>query len=418
MTNQTMNKTITHSLLDIAKIRKDFPVLHQQVNGKPLVYFDNAASAQKPKAVIDRIEKYYSLEHSNIHRGVHYLSEQATQAFEDAREKIKNHLNANESCEIILTKGTTDGINLVASSFGKKFVKQGDEILISTMEHHSNIVPWQMMCEEKGAVLKVIPIDENGEIIWESFEKMMTEKVKLLAITHISNTLGTINPIEKMIAKAKSVGAFTLIDGAQAVPHLKPDVQSLNCDFYVFSGHKLFGPTGTGVLYGKRQILEEMPPYQGGGDMIKSVSFEKTTYNDLPHKFEAGTPNIAGIIGLGAAIDYVNDIGFEAIQQHENELLHYGTVQLQQFENIRFIGEANQKASVISFLIGEIHPYDVGTLLDKMGIAVRTGHHCTEPLMRFYQIPGTVRASFAFYNTKEEIDVFINALKRIQKMFA
>ena len=399
-------------MLDIQKIRADFPILSQKVRGKQLVYLDNAATTQKPQEVIDAISKYYSEQNSNIHRGVHYLSQQATVAYEDARKKIQLFINAPKPEQIIFTKGTTDAINLVANSFGKAFVKQGDEIIISALEHHSNIVPWQMLCEERGALLKVIPINQQGELLLEEFEKLLSPKTKLVAVNHISNTLGTINPIKEIIKLSHANGSKVLIDGAQAVAHTKVDVQELDCDFYVFSGHKLFGPTGVGVLYGKEELLNAMPPYQGGGDMIKTVTFEKTTYNDLPHKFEAGTPNIVGGIGLGAAVDYVNKIGLKNIAAQENDLLQYATAQLKTINGIRFVGEAKHKTSVISFLIDNLHPLDVGTILDQLGIAVRTGHHCTQPLMDFYQIPGTVRASFSFYNTKEEVDSLIEGLKK------
>jgi cysteine desulfurase/selenocysteine lyase len=382
------------------------------------VYLDNAATTQKPQVVIDTITKYYSEQNSNIHRGVHFLSQQATVAYEDARKKIQQFINAPKQEQIIFTKGTTDGINLVANSFGKRFIKEGDEVIISALEHHSNIVPWQILCEDRGAKLKVIPINQKGEILLDEFEKLLSPKTKLVAVNHISNSLGTINPIEKMISLAHNVGAKVLIDGAQAVAHTKVDVQQLDCDFYVFSGHKLFGPTGIGVLYGKEELLNAMPPYQGGGDMIKTVTFEKTTYNDLPHKFEAGTPNIVGGIGLGAAIDYVNNIGLESIAQQENDLLHYATQQLKTINGIRFIGEAEHKTSVISFLVNDLHPFDVGTILDQLGIAVRTGHHCTQPLMDFYQIPGTIRASFSFYNTKEEVDSLVEGLKKAIQMLS
>jgi cysteine desulfurase / selenocysteine lyase len=405
-------------MLDIQKIRADFPILSQKVRGKQLVYLDNAATTQKPQVVIDAISKYYSEQNSNIHRGVHFLSQQATTAYEDARKNIQQFINAPKSEQIILTKGTTDGINLVAHSFGKAFVKQGDEIIISALEHHSNIVPWQMLCEDRGAKLKVIPINQKGELLLEEFKKLLSPKTKLVAVNHISNTLGTINPIEEIIALSHTVGAKVLIDGAQAVAHTKVDVQQLDCDFYVFSGHKLFGPTGIGVLYGKEELLNAMPPYQGGGDMIKTVTFEKTEYNDLPHKFEAGTPNIVGGIGLGAAIEYVNSIGLENIAQQENDLLHYATEQLKMIDGIRFIGEADKKTSVISFIVDGAHPFDVGTILDQLGIAVRTGHHCTQPLMDFYQIPGTVRASFSFYNTKEEVDTLVEGLKKAMQMLS
>jgi len=403
--------------LNIEEIREDFPILHQEVYNKPLVYFDNAASTQKPLHVVEALTNYYLNDHSNVHRGVHYLSQKATDKFEAARETTKRFFNAESTDEVIFTKGTTDGINLVAYSFGEAFINEGDEIIISTMEHHSNIVPWQMLCDRKKAILKIIPISNKGELDMEAYEKMLSNKTKLVAIVHISNALGTINPVKKITQLAKSVKAYVLIDGAQAAPHLKIDVQEIGCDFYVFSGHKIFGPTGIGALYGKREILEAMPPYQGGGEMIKSVSFEKTTYNELPFKFEAGTPNIADVMGLAVAMDYMNQVGFENIKAHEDALLIYGTNQLKlNFDTIRIVGEAENKASVISFLLGNAHPYDVGALLDKMGIAVRTGHHCTEPLMKRFEIPGTVRASFAFYNTFEEIDLMIMALKRAEKM--
>lgn len=411
-------------ILDINKIRKDFPILSREVNGKPLVYFDNGATSQKPQIVIDTISHYYEFENSNIHRGIHTLSQEATNAYEVAREKIRSFVNAEHSHEIIFTKGTTDSINLVASSFGKKHLEKGDEIIISTMEHHSNIVPWQMICEENGAILKVIPINEKGEIIFDEFTKLISNKTRMVAVTHVSNTLGTVNPIKEIInyvrqhapLSGEMEGAFILIDGAQAVPHTKVDVQELDCDFYAFSGHKMFGPTGVGILYGKEEILNELPPYQGGGDMIKTVTFEKTTYNELPHKFEAGTPNIIGGIGLGVAIDYMNAIGIDKIEAYEHELLTYATEQIKQIEGVRIIGEASNKASVLSFVVDGTHPSDIGMIIDKLGIAIRTGHHCTEPLMNRFNIPGTARASFAFYNTKEEIDIFIAALKRAVTM--
>jgi cysteine desulfurase/selenocysteine lyase len=403
--------------LNIEEIREDFPILHQEVYNKPLVYFDNAASTQKPLQVVEALTNYYLNDHANVHRGVHYLSQKATDKFEAARETTKRFFNAESSDEVIFTKGTTDGINLVAYSFGEAFIKEGDEIIISTMEHHSNIVPWQMLCDRKKAILRVIPISDKGELDMEAYQNLLSSKTKLVSVVHTSNALGTINPVKEITQSAKSVNAYVLIDGAQAAPHQKIDVQEIGCDFYVFSGHKIFGPTGIGALYGKREILEAMPPYQGGGEMIKTVTFEKTTYNELPFKFEAGTPNIADVMGFAVAMDYMNSVGYENIQAHENALLKYATDQLKQnFENVRIIGEADNKASVISFLLGNAHPYDVGALLDKMGIAVRTGHHCTEPLMNRLNIPGTVRASFAFYNTFEEIDLMINALKRAEKM--
>lgn len=404
-------------MLDLQKIRADFPILTQKVNGKPLVYFDNGATAQKPQVVLDAITKYYSEINANIHRGVHTLSQWATDAYEESRGKIQKHLNAKHAHEIIFTAGTTHGINAVANGFAA-LLQPGDEILISAMEHHSNIVPWQMLCERTGAVLKVIPMNEKGELIRSEYEALLSEKTKIVTVNHISNALGTINPVDYIIQKAHEVGAAVLIDGAQATPHLKPDVQALNCDFYVFSGHKVCGPTGTGILYGKEAWLNKLPPYQGGGEMIATVSFEKTTYADLPHKFEAGTPNIAGGIVLGTAIDYLNEIGFEAIAAYEHELLAYATQKLEQIEGLRIIGTAENKTSVISFNVGNIHPYDIGTIVDKLGIAVRTGHHCAQPVMDFFGVPGTVRASFAFYNTKEEIDIFVEALQKAVMMLS
>jgi cysteine desulfurase/selenocysteine lyase len=402
--------------LNVEEIRKDFPILHRQVNGKPLVYFDNGATSQKPQQVIDVINRYYQHENSNIHRGIHTLSQEATDAYEKARTTVQQFINAKHHHEVIFTSGTTGSINLVASSFGKKHLQAGDEIIISTMEHHSNIVPWQMICEEKGAILKVIPISDKGELLMDEFEKLLSSKTKLVSITHVSNTLGTINPVKEIIKLAKAVGAAILIDGAQAVPHTKVDVQALDCDFYAFSAHKMFGPTGVGILYGKESILNDLPPYQGGGDMIKTVTFEKTTYNELPHKFEAGTPNIVGGLGLAAAIDYMNNIGIANIEAYEHELLSHATEKIKQIEGVRIIGEAANKASVLSFLVDGTHPSDIGMIIDKLGIAIRTGHHCTEPLMNRFDIPGTARASFAFYNTKEEIDTFILALERALKM--
>ena len=392
-------------------IRELFPALRQKVYGKPLIYFDNGATSQKPQIVLDTLAQYYALENANIHRGVHYLSQQATSAYEAARRTIQQYIHAKAPEEIIFTKGTTDSINLVAFSFGER-LKAGDEILISAMEHHSNIVPWQLLCERKGCVLRVIPISKKGELDLATFEQMLNERTKLLAITHISNTLGTINPVKELIAKAHAAGAKVLLDGAQSIQHLGIDVQDLNCDFYTFSGHKVFGPTGIGILYGKEALLETMPPYQGGGDMISKVTFERSTYNTLPLKFEAGTPHIAGAIGLGSAIDFLNSIDMSAAAAHELELTKYAQGILDTFEGLHIIGEAKNKTSVVSFTIDHMHPFDIGTLLDKQGIAVRTGHHCTQPLMDFFQIPGTVRASFAFYNTKEEIDTFVAALER------
>lgn len=399
-------------------IRQQFPILDQQVYGKPLIYFDNAATTQKPQRVIDSLNNYYTKLNSNIHRGVHFLSQQATAAFEESRETVRRFINARHAHEIIFTRGTTESINLVASSFSKKFLQAGNSILISTMEHHSNIVPWQMACEEKQARLKVIPINKNGEIIFSEFEKLLDKSCKLLAVTHVSNTLGTINDIKQLIDSAHKHNIPVLIDGAQAISHLNVDVQALDCDFYCFSGHKMYAPMGVGVLYGKENILNELPPYQGGGEMIKTVTFEKTTYNELPFKFEAGTPNVGDVIGLKEAISFIEDIGYETIRKYEQDLHEYATDQLMHLGGVRIIGTAQKKTSVISFLLDNIHPYDAGIILDKLGIAVRTGHHCTQPLMDFYEIPGTIRASFAIYNTKEEIDGMIEAMKRIKIMFA
>ncbi|MBE9575817.1 aminotransferase class V-fold PLP-dependent enzyme [Flavobacterium proteolyticum] len=404
-------------MFDVQKVRADFPILSQKVNGKPLVYFDNGATSQKPQVVIDAISKYYSEINANIHRGVHTLSQLATDAYEVSRNTIQNHLNAKYNHEIIFTSGTTFGINLVANGFAS-LLKAGDEVMVSALEHHSNIVPWQFLCEKTGAKLVVIPMNEKGELVISEFDNLLSEKTKIITVNHISNALGTVNPIEYIIKKAHGVGAAVLIDGAQATPHLRPDVQALNCDFYVFSGHKVCGPTGVGVLYGKEEWLRKLPPYQGGGEMIAEVTFEKTTYADLPHKFEAGTPNISGGIVLGTAIDYMNSIGFDNIVAYEQELLEYGTKRLQEIEGLTIYGTSENKASVISFNIEGIHPYDIGTIIDKLGIAVRTGHHCAQPIMNFFNIPGTIRASFAFYNTKEEIDIFVEAVKKAQMMLS
>lgn len=395
----------------VRDIRQDFPALRQQVYGKNLIYFDNGATSQKPQMVLDAINQYYSKDNANIHRGVHHLSQKATNEYEEAREIIRRFINADKKEEIIFTKGTTDGINLVASSFGE-LLSAGDEIIISAMEHHSNIVPWQMLAERKKLVLKVIPINKRGELIMEDFQNMLSSKTKLVAVTHTSNSLGTINPVEQIIEAAHAVGAKVLIDGAQSIQHTKVDVTAMNCDFFVFSGHKVFGPTGIGVLYGKESILDEMPPYQGGGDMIAKVTFDRTTYNELPFKFEAGTPHIAGGICLGTALNYLDQFNPHELEEYERDLTEYAQEMLETFENIRLIGTAKNKTSVVSFVVDRIHPFDIGTLLDKQGIAVRTGHHCTQPLMDFYQIPGTVRASFAFYNTREEIDQFIAAVEK------
>lgn len=404
-------------MLDIHTVRADFPILNRKVNGKPLIYFDNAATSQKPREVIEAISRYYEGLNANIHRGVHRLSQEATDAFEEARKTIQLHLNAASTHEIIITAGTTHGINLVANGFAA-LLKAGDEVVISAMEHHSNIVPWQLLCEKTGAVLKVVPINLRGELIFEEYEALLSDKTRLVAVNHISNALGTINPIKQIIDRAHAVGAAVLIDGAQAVPHMKVDVQALDCDFYAFSGHKMCGPTGTGVLYGKEAWLKKLPPYQGGGEMIKQVTFAKTTYADLPYKFEAGTPNIEAGIVMKTAIDYLNRIGFDNIARYENELLGYGTSRLSEIEGIQFYGTARHKASVISFNLEGIHPFDVGSILDKLGVAVRTGHHCTQPIMEFYGISGTVRASFAFYNTTEEIDLLVDGVKKARELLS
>ena len=399
--------------LDLIKIREDFPIVNLKVNDKPYIYLDNAATTQKPVDVVKSMDEYYYTQNSNIHRGTYYLSNVATKAYEDSRTVVKEFLNAGSCDEIVFTKGTTDAINLVANTYGKKFFTEGDEIIISTMEHHSNIVPWQMIAEDKGAKIRVIPITDSGEIIFEEFERLINKKTKLIAVSHISNVMGTVNPIKRIIEKAHEHQIPVLIDGAQSVAHTKVDVQELDCDFYCFSGHKIFGPTGIGVLYGKKVMLENMPPYQGGGEMIDKVTFEKSTYNDLPHKFEAGTPNICGVIGLAVALKYVSNVGIQNIAAYETELLDYATVQLMEFDGMRIIGTAAGKASVISFVIDGIHPMDLGMLLDKMGVAVRVGNHCAQPLMARFNLPGgTVRASFAFYNTKEEIDFFVEKLKK------
>lgn len=401
---------------DLKAIREQFPILHQKINGHPLVYLDNAATTQKPLEVIEAISDYYKGYNANIHRGIHTLAEKATAAFEDTREIVQKFINAGEKEEIIFTTGTTNGINLVASSYGGAFLEEGDEVLVSTLEHHSNTVPWQMVCDRKKAHLKVIPINEYGDIIWEEFLKALNPKTKIVSIVHASNSLGTINPIKDIVREAHKVGAVVMVDAAQATAHLELDVQDLDVDFYAFSGHKIFGPTGTGALYGKRALLEKMPPYMGGGEMIKEVTFEKTTYNDIPYKFEAGTPNIADVIGMGVALNFVNRIGKEAIRAHEDKLLAYAHEQLEAIEGVTIIGKAENKVSVVSFIVEGIHHFDVGQLLDARGIAVRTGHHCTQPLMDRYGIEGTIRASFSFYNTLEEIDRLVEGLKRISKM--
>jgi len=398
-------------MLNVSKIRNDFPILKREVNGKPLVYFDNAATSQTPQIVIEAIVDYYSNYNANIHRGVHTLSQEATDAYEVARKKVQAHFNAKKTHEIILTAGTTHSINIVATGF-TSFLSKGDEIIVSALEHHSNIVPWQMLCERTGAILKVIPMNEKGSLLMDVYEELVSEKTKLVFVNHVSNALGTVNPIKFIIEKAHAVGAAILIDGAQATPHIKPDVQALDVDFYVASAHKLCGPTGVGVLYGKEEWLNKLPPYQGGGEMIDQVSFEKTTYAGLPHKFEAGTPNICGGIAFGVALDYMNSVGFDNIASYEKELLDYATKELKTIKNLRIYGEADEKTAVISFNIANIHPYDIGSIVDKLGVAVRTGHHCAQPIMDFYKIPGTVRASFAFYNTKGEIDVLVSSVKR------
>ena len=406
---------MTYKGIDSEKIRADFPILTREVNGQPLVYFDNAATSQTPQQVIDVIVDYYSRYNANIHRGVHRLSQEATDAYEMARQTIQTHFNAAKAHEIILTSGTTHAINIVASGY-TALLKKGDELVVSAMEHHSNIVPWQMLCEKTGALLRVIPMTQLGTLDMDAYDALLTKQTKLVFVNHVSNALGTVNPIEEIISKAHAVGAKVLIDGAQAAPHIKADVQALDVDFYVTSAHKLCGPTGVGMLYGKQDLLKVLPPYQGGGEMIAEVTFEKTTYADLPHKFEAGTPNIAGGIAFGAALDYMNRIGFKAIAAFENELLVYATNALEQIEGVQIYGQAPEKTAVLSFNVKGIHPYDLGSILDQMGIAVRTGHHCAQPIMDFYQIPGTVRASFSFYNTKEEIDRMLVALKRAISM--
>jgi len=404
-------------MFDIKKVREDFPILNRKVNGKPLVYFDNAATSQKPQVMIDALVDYYSNYNANIHRGVHTLSQEATSAYEEARLKIQKHFNASKSYEIILTSGTTHSINMVANGFSD-LLSKGDEIIVSALEHHSNIVPWQMLCEKTGALLKVIPMTLKGELEMAVFDELLSSKTKLVFVNHVSNALGTINPIKQIIDKAHEFGAAVLIDGAQATPHIKPDVQALDCEFYTCSAHKLCGPTGVGMIYGKEEWLNKLPPYQGGGEMISEVTFEKTTYADLPHKFEAGTPNIAGVIGFGVALDYMNSIGFDQIAAYEDELLTYATEKLNAIDKVIIYGTSQKKAAVISFNVEGLHPYDIGSIIDKLGIAVRTGHHCAQPIMDYYKIPGTVRASFSFYNTKEEIDRFIEALLRAINMLS
>lgn len=403
---------------NVNQIRDDFPILKQMVNGNPLVYLDNGATSQKPQSVIDAIVNYYTTTNSNVHRGVHTMSQQATDGYEGARTKIRQFINARDDKEIIYTRNTTEGINLVAYSYGRQNVGPGDDIIVSNMEHHSNIVPWQMLCEEKGANLRVVPIDDSGELLMDEYEKMLSPHTKLVSITHVSNALGTILPTAQIVDMAHAHGTPVLLDGAQAVPHMPVDMQELDCDFYVFSGHKLFGPTGIGILYGKAEYLEAMSPFLGGGEMIKSVTFEKTIYNDLPYKFEGGTPDIAGAIGLGAAIDYVNNLGFDQITAHEDELLRYGTDALSSIEGLKIIGTAGHKAGILSFVMDKAHPHDIGTILDGQGIAVRTGHHCAQPVMQRFQIPATTRASLAFYNTKEDIDALIKGIDRVLEVFS
>ena len=410
--------TSATSAFDVARIREDFPVLNQMVNGKPLVYLDNAATSQKPQSVIDTLVHYYTADNSNVHRGVHTLSQRATEDYDAARSKARQFLNAASDQEIIFVKGTTDGINLVAHSYGRQHLGPGDEIIISTMEHHSNIIPWQVLCQEKGAHLRVIPINDAGELLFDEYERLLTPRTKLVSITHVSNVLGTVNPIEQIVEMAHSRGVPVLVDGAQAAPHMAVDVRKLDCDFYVFSGHKVCGPTGIGVLYGKSDLLEAMPPYQLGSEMIKSVTFERTIYNDLPYKFEPGTPHIAGAIGLGAAISYISDIGMDRIFAYESELLRYGTERLSDIGGLTLIGTAAKKGSVLSFVMDGVHPHDIGTILDSEGIAIRTGHHCAQPLMERFGVPATARASMAFYNTKEEIDVLVKGIDRVIEVFS
>ncbi|MGD0973293.1 MAG: cysteine desulfurase [Candidatus Korobacteraceae bacterium] len=405
-------------IFNVEALRADFPILRRQVHGKPLVYLDNAATAQKPQTVIDTLSRYYEQENANIHRGVHYLSERATEEYEAARKTIQHFLNAADASEIIFVRGATEGINLVAQTYGRANVGRGDEVLISAMEHHSNIVPWQILCEEKGAKLRVIPINDSGELIWEEFEKLLGSRTKMVAVTHVSNALGTINPVRRIVQQAHRANVPVLVDGAQSVPHLEVDVQALDCDFFVFSGHKLYGPTGIGILYGKSALLDAMPPYQGGGDMISSVTFEKTIYNKLPYKFEAGTPHIAGGIGLGCAIGYLNGVGFESVERHEHGLLEYATQAVTEIPGLRVVGTAAEKAGVLSFVMEGIHPHDIGTILDQQGIAIRTGHHCAQPVMQRFGIPATARASFALYNTREEVDALVSGLRKVREVFA
>jgi len=402
--------------LNVMKIREDFPILRQKIHGKPLIYLDNAATAQKPQVVLDALKRFYTTENSNVHRGVHWLSQKATEDYEAARVNAQRFLNAAHPCEVIFVRGATEGINLVAQSFGRKHIRAGDEVIISHMEHHSNIVPWQILCQEKGAVLRVVPINDRGEFLFEEYEKLLNERTRFVAVVHLSNSLGTINPVRRIIELAHGRRIPVLLDGAQAMPHLQVDMQELDCDFYTFSGHKLYGPTGIGVLYGKADLLETMPPYQGGGDMISSVTFEKTTYNALPHKFEAGTPNIAGAIGLGAALDYVSAAGLDMVAAHEHQVLSYATEALAEIEGLRFIGTAAERAGVLSFVLDGAHPHDVGQILDQEGIAIRTGHHCCQPVMDRFAVPATARASLAIYNSKEDIDALVVGLHKVKEL--
>jgi cysteine desulfurase/selenocysteine lyase len=414
---ETFGRVASRPRIDVDKVREDFPALRQVINGKPLAYLDNAATTQKPRIVLDTIQHHYALDYANVHRAVHTLSARVTKAYEDAREKVRSFINARESREIVFVRGTTEAINLVAQTFGRTQIRAGDEILISEMEHHSNIVPWQLLCEQTGAVLKVAPINERGELVLERFERMINARTRLVAVTHVSNALGTINPVQWVIDKAHAFGAKVLVDGAQAAAHLAIDVTALDCDFYAFSGHKLYGPTGIGVLYGKADLLEAMPPYQGGGEMIRQVTFEKSTYADIPHKFEAGTPHIVGAIGLGAAVDYVRGVGFDAIALHEDDLLSYATDAMNSIDGLRIIGTARRKSAILSFVLDGIHPHDVGTILDHEGVEVRVGHHCAMPLMQRYAVPATARAAFALYNTHEEIDALVAAIAKAKEVF-
>ena len=413
----SITEQATRASFDVERFRGEFPILEREVNGKRLVYFDNAATTQKPRTVLDAISNYYTTANANVHRGVHFLSQLATREYEDARVRARRFINAADTTEIIFTRGATESINLVASSFGNRYVGEGDEVVISEMEHHSNIVPWQLLCQRTGAKLKVIPINDDGELLLDEYERLLGPRTKLVAVVHVSNALGTVNPVKQIIEIAHSRGIPVLLDGAQAAPHIKVDVRELDCDFYALSGHKMFAPTGIGVLYGKADLLEAMPPWQGGGDMIASVSFEKTTYNTLPYKFEAGTPHIEGAIGLGAAIDYLNGIGLDRIAAYEHELLDYATELIGSIRGVRLVGTAREKAAVLSFMIGDVHPHDVGTILDQDGIAIRAGHHCAQPVMTRFGVPATVRASFAFYNTKEEIDALASGIGRVIEVF-